>query len=156
MTQINKSENNNGVWVLLCFVAFFGVVVAVNVVFITMALGTHSGVITQKPYEKGLAYNKMLEMARAQPALQSHVTVKDDMLRVHLMDTQGEPVIAEVSATVVRLVKSGDDFTVALTPVDDGIYEAALAVPHAGEWSAQVKAVWNTAQYQTRHIFVVK
>ena len=54
---------HKGTWVLFSFVAFFGVIIAVNSVFITTALNSHSGVVTKQPYEKGLAYNQYLEKA---------------------------------------------------------------------------------------------
>ncbi|MEQ1705902.1 MAG: FixH family protein, partial [Rickettsiales bacterium] len=51
------------------FVAFFGFIAAVNAVMVTLAIRTHSGVVTEHPYEKGLAYNQVVEAEKNQQKL---------------------------------------------------------------------------------------
>jgi nitrogen fixation protein FixH len=46
--------------VLMGFIAFFGVIFAVNGVFLYKALSTHTGVVANEPYRKGLAYNERI------------------------------------------------------------------------------------------------
>lgn len=55
--------------VLALFVLFFGVVLAVNVVMMRIAITTFSGVESETPYKNGLAYNTRLDGARRQAAL---------------------------------------------------------------------------------------
>ena len=143
-----------GTWVLLCFVAFFGLVVAVNAVFISTALRTHSGVVTDQPYEKGLAYNETLAQARAQPAVKHDASWKDGVLSWQLLDETDEPIDAEVSALLYRSVKDGSDFKVEMKPAGNGLYKARVDLPMKGRWEAQLKALWNNSQYQTRFVFV--
>lgn len=143
-----------GTWVLLCFIAFFALVVAVNTVFISTALSTHSGVVTDQPYEKGLAFNETLATAKAQPAIDHKPSWDNGVLRWQLLDQNGQPIDAEVSALLYRSVKDGSDFTVTMTPVTAGVYEAVIDLPMEGRWEAQLKALWNSSQYQTRFVFV--
>ncbi|MGH1456823.1 MAG: FixH family protein [Alphaproteobacteria bacterium] len=145
-----------GTWVFLLFTAFFGIIIAVNSVFIYNALNSHSGVITENPYRKGLDYNETLEQAKTQPQLNEKASYKDGILRWNLRDKNNAPLSAHVTATLVRTVKDGHDFNVTLTQKNLGIYEAALDLPMKGQWSAQMKATWKTYQYQTRLTFITK
>ena len=145
-----------GTWVLLSFIAFFGVIVAVNAVFITTALSTHSGVVTEQPYEKGLAYDETLKAARAQPDLQQKAYFENSVLRWVLHDENGQTLNADVSARLVRPVKYGQDFDVVMTQTSGGVYEADLNLSMKGRWEAQLKAEWQTQQYQTRFSFIAK
>jgi nitrogen fixation protein FixH len=53
---------------LLSILAFFGVVMAVNVTMMTLAVETLRGTDVDNPYSAGLAYNKEISAARAQEA----------------------------------------------------------------------------------------
>ncbi len=149
-------DRNKGTWVLLCFIAFFALIVAVNAVFISTALNTHSGLVTEKPYEKGLAFDQTLKLARAQPDIQQRAEFHDDVLQWSLHSPDGEPIAAVVNATLVRTVKDGYDFHVKLEHKGDGVYEAPLDLPLKGRWEARLKAQWKTLQYQTRYPFIAK
>ena len=147
---------NKGTWVFLCFFAFFAMIVVVNVVFIKTALSTHSGVVTEHAYEKGLAYNEKLKAARSQPELQTKAVFEDSVLRWHLKDENGQSLNADVSARLVRPVKDGQDFDVIMTQASRGVYEADLNLPMKGRWEAQLSAKWQTQHYQTRFSFIAK
>lgn len=149
-------RKDQGTWVLLSFIAFFGVIVAVNSVFITTALRTHSGVVTKQPYEKGLAYNKTLKVARDQARLNQEVSFNNGILQWVLKDEDGEPINADVTARLFRPVKDGQDFEVILIPISQGVYESYLNLPMKGRWDALLKAEWQTRQYQTRFSFIDK
>ena len=43
--------------VLVGMIVFFGIIFAVNGVFLVSALNTHTGIVSQQPYRKGLDYN---------------------------------------------------------------------------------------------------
>ncbi len=154
MAQIFNPEK--GTWVLVIFVAFFGLIVAVNSVFIYNALSTHSGVITEDPYRKGLAYNDVLSAAKSQPKLTETIAYEKGVLRWTALDQNGQSLDATVTAKLVRDVKDGHDFDVELNKVNSGTYEAALDLPLKGRWSVQIKAVWDKNQYQTRHTIIAK
>ena len=153
-SKILNSEK--GTWVFLSFVAFFGVIVAVNSIFITTALNTHSGVVTDQPYEKGLAYNEMLKTAREQPKIKQEATFENGVLRWTLHDKNGKRIEADVTARLVRTVKGGKDFEVTLQHVSQGLYETNLNLPMKGRWDALLKAEWQNQQYQTHLSFMAE
>jgi len=47
------------------FVIFFLVLFIVDGIFVYLATSTHTGVVTENAYEKGLRYNEVIERARA-------------------------------------------------------------------------------------------
>lgn len=55
--------------VLLSLLGFFGVIFAVNGWFLYSALSTHTGVVANEPYRKGLAYNERIAAEDRQNAL---------------------------------------------------------------------------------------
>ncbi|MGB0718856.1 MAG: FixH family protein, partial [Bdellovibrionales bacterium] len=114
-------RNFKGSHVFLIFAAFFGIIIAVNGVFIYTALGTHTGVVTERPYEKGLAYNDTLEQAKAQPRWQTAAAYDNGVLTWRLLDEGAKPLDgAAVSAKLIRPVQDGNDFEVTLQPQGQG------------------------------------
>ena len=141
---------NSGKLILLCFIAFFGVIIAVNGVFIYMAMQSNTGVITENAYEKGLAYNKVLETARTQPALQDKMIYEGGTLQWQLADETGSPLKGgEASVVLVRPVKGGYDFSLPLKETAPGVYVAKPDFPMHGLWTARLDVKWNNKQYQT-------
>lgn len=149
-------DPEKGTWVLFLFVAFFGVVVAVNSVFISKAISTHSGVVTDQPYEKGLAYDEILDKAKSQPDIVQRAVFEDGILRWTLKDTNGQAIDADVMARIVRPVSGGQDFEITLSHDKDGVYKADLDLPMKGRWEALLKAQWQSQQYQTRVPIIIE
>jgi nitrogen fixation protein FixH len=144
-------KKSDGRLVLMCFVAFFAVIIVVNSIFIYMALQTHSGVVVKNPYEKGLAFNQTLQAAKSQPDLKHDVSYSDGVLRWTL------PIInASVTAGILRSVRDGYDFDIALKHIGNGVYEAKPAMPLPGAWTAKLKATWNNQTFQTSHDFIAQ
>ena len=144
------AKSDSGRWVLFSFIGFFIVIIAVNAIFITTALKTHSGVITDQPYEKGLHFDETLAKAASQPSIIQEVSYEDAILRWSLKDEKGAPLTANVSAKLVWPIKSGHDFEIPLIQTETGHYEATITLPFKGQWDALLKAQWNNTQYQTR------
>jgi nitrogen fixation protein FixH len=55
-----RSRNVNGRDVLAILLSFFGVIFAVNGALIYAAVSTHTGLVANEPYRKGLAYNERI------------------------------------------------------------------------------------------------
>lgn len=146
--SIKKSD---GRLIFMYFAAFFGLIIVVNAIFIYMALYTHSGVVTQQPYEKGLAFNETLEKAKAQPELEHHVSYEDGILRWALPMEN-----ASVTAHIVRPVQDGHDFDMRLKHMGGGVYEANPIMPLPGVWTAKLKATWNNTIFQTSQNFIAE
>lgn len=148
-------------WVLFAFLGFFGVIFAVNAVFIYSALSSQTGVVTEKPYEKGLAYNDTLQQAKNQPKINEKASYDNAVLRWLLRDEAGRHIKnAVVTARLVRSVKEGYDFDVEMAYKGDGVYEVSLDLPLKGAWVAQLESQWThnkqNKMYKTTYQFVAK
>ncbi|MGH1399076.1 MAG: FixH family protein [Alphaproteobacteria bacterium] len=140
MSEQDKKYSNGG-WVLACFVAFFGVVAAVNAVFVFKALDTHSGVVTDNPYETGLAYNDLLQEAKHQADLDYDFSYENGVITLQLPVSN-----AEVKGYFFRSVKDGYDFEAVFEMAAAGIYTFKPDLPLKGLWTVKVSAVWDDNQ----------
>lgn len=141
-------------------VLFFLVFMSVDAVMVTLALRTHSGVVTEQAYEKGLAYNSTLTAAQqqAETGWTHEIRMEGRTLRFTLRDAQGRAARdAAMIVKIQRTVKSGNDFIVVMHPVTgQDYYEAALDVPMKGAWQVRVFATWQSKQYQAGQIFTIR
>lgn len=143
--------------VFLLFAAFFGMVIVVNAIFITQALQTHRGVVTEDAYKKGLHYNDVLERARQQPDMQTSVSFKDGVLRWSVQDQDGAPIEqAKAHVSFFRPVQSGMDFDSDMEDMGAGVYELRPEFPEKGAWKAGLTIEWDNKTYQVTHSLVVR
>jgi nitrogen fixation protein FixH len=151
------SAGLTGRHVLWAMIAFFGVIFAVNGIFLYVALSTWNGTDVDNAYIKGLAYNEVLAAARAQGDLGWSVAVEslegrsdDARLELRYVDAQGAAV-AGLSVEVLfrHPVRRADDRVVGLSEGEDGLYGAAVSLPSAGEWDVHVVA---SGDGETRHV----
>lgn len=123
--------------VLIGVVTFFAIVIAVDVLFITMAFRTFSGEVASNPYEAGLAYNRTLAEERAQTALGWSVTLaRPDNATVELAihDREGRPVSGLVGQAVLdRPATEAARRTVDIRGVGPGLYRLTVPDP-SGAW----------------------
>lgn len=129
---------------LAAFVGFFGVIFAVNGVMLTMALKTHSGIVANEPYRKGLKYNERIAADAQQAALgwSSEIEFSPDAGRlvVRLADRDGKAVDGIVANVLFgRATTTERDVTLALAPVAPGRYEAALPPLDGGSYVASLE-----------------
>ncbi len=153
-----KDKSLDGRFVAWCFILFFALIVTVNGIFAYKAITTQPGVITQNAYEKGLAYNDMLEKAKSQPKITQQVSYNDGILRWKLIDEQGNFITnAVVKARIIRIIKDGNDFDIELKHKGGGVYEVKFSLPYKGVWEAKLSSKWdNDKQYQTSYRFTIK
>lgn len=145
--QDGRTRSLTGRSVFLVFVAFFGVMLLANGALIVTALESWSGVTGPKPYERGLAYNRALDAARAQAALGWQVAPRFDpagaragVLTVELRDAAGVAIEgAVVNAFLIRPTRSGHDFEARLESHGAGRYGDRLAFPFPGQWQVTVE-----------------
>lgn len=81
--------------VLMGFIAFFGIIFAVNGYFLYSALSTYTGIVAKEPYRKGLAYNERIAADERQAQLgwrEDLVVERSGLVRLSLTRAQGEPV----------------------------------------------------------------
>lgn len=136
------------------FVMFFVVIAAVNVVMVTLAIRTHSGTVTDHPYEKGLAYNQVIRAEEQQEALgwRANIGYAAGMLHFSLNDRDGRIIVPEkATATITRPAQAGLDFTLELTGAG-----TAATFPAKGLWEIRVDAVYKKQHYQQSERIVVQ
>ena len=145
-------------WLPFLLVLFFVVIAIVNAVFVYIAINTHTGVVTENPYQKGLDYNSVLEKSRAQPEINQIAEYENGILRWTLTNTDGTPIEqAEVTATLVRAIEEGYDTDLTFTHKGGGIYEADIStLPKAGLWIARLKSQWNNKEFLKTYKFIHK
>ena len=154
-TQIEKPLSGWAVFAM--FAAFFCIIIAVNTVFITNALRSHSGVVTKDAYKKGLAYNETLKEARRQPNLSNKISFENGIVRWELKTPSGEIIDnANVSAKFTRPVKDGDDFSALMSYDGGGHYLTKPEFPFKGVWNLQLSAKWGNQSYKTASQIIVK
>ncbi|EME68789.1 integral membrane protein linked to a cation pump [Paramagnetospirillum caucaseum] len=152
-----------GWWYPYIFVGAFLVVVAVNFVMAYFANSTFSGISTERPYEKGLAFNQTIETARKQEALNWSVDLQVDPADSHgahvtvtYKDAAGQPVDGmEVKALFVRPTAKGHDREVRLAPTGPGTYATQQQLPLAGVWDMALVATGKDMPYSVNRRIVV-
>jgi len=149
MSRDKGAGRRPGWWIPWCFVAFFVVVLGVNGTMIAIALGSWTGLVAEGGYDKGLAYNRNIEAARAQAALgwtgeldAAAVGAGEGRVALRLADDTGRGLEgAAVTVSFERPTHEGVDFTVALRPRGDGLYRTRFELPLEGLWKLHVKAL---------------
>ncbi len=158
-----NQDSDRGRWIPWLFVAFFGVVLVVNVTLLVAALHTWTGLETTDAYERGLAYNRALAAAAKQEALGWQVTFnftreadRRGLIEVGLEDRFGNFLQkAEVTARFVRPTQEGYDRTVTVEHQYGARYSAEVELPLAGQWEVRLSAAEGGQQYQlAKRIFV--
>ena len=126
-------------------VMFFGVIAAVNALFIFLALDTWPGLTTGRAYEKGLAYNKVLEEAAEQNARgwKSRVhlggtTPRGRVLSVNITGPNGPITGLKVIGVLTRPVGESTRIPVTLLPDGVGRYTALVRMPALGRWHLEL------------------
>jgi nitrogen fixation protein FixH len=122
-------------------------VVAVNAVMVAAAFGTWSGLAVQKPYERGLDYNRALAAAERQEALGWTVEARleasptGSLVVVEAVDREHRPMnFLVMEIELERPLGAPDRHKAALSRAADGRYVAALPLLAPGQWQARIAA----------------
>ena len=132
------------------FVLIFAVVFGVNGLMVYRALSTFDGVEVEGAYQKGRAYNHVLEQMEAQRKLGWSAGIETRMLpgeaprallSVSFTDAEGRPVEGlAVHGTFWRPVVSGQDKRLPLAEAAPGVYEGVFTLAGEGNWQVRVAA----------------
>lgn len=112
------------------------VVIVVNAILITAAFQSFPGLVVQRPYDRGIAFNDQLRQSRAQAELGWTVLPRYESgrLTVRVVDARGVPVDAlDVRATLSRPLEASSAIAASLSPSADG-YAADVAPLRHGQW----------------------
>ncbi len=143
----------------LYFVAFFVFIAIFDVIFVYLATSTHSGVVTENAYQKGLNYNQYIDAYDQQEITgwNGNIGFNEHSLFFQLNDKQGQPIVgAKVVAHISRSTRSGLDFEVLLEHRSEGMYENdEMNFPLKGQWDIRVVAEWSQQKHQQSKRIIV-
>jgi nitrogen fixation protein FixH len=128
-------------------VAFFALVITVDMAFLVTAYRTHPGQVAAKPYETGLIYNAELERQRTQAALgwRAGAQARGGDLEVVLADRDGAPLPGlQVSALLQRPATERGRTEVSLSETAPGRYSAPVGL--SGTWDTRIEATDDQGQ----------
>lgn len=138
-TTIPPHDPTRGRWIPWVFVGGMLLVVVVNAIMVYFALSTFTGVTVGRSYDRGRAYNQVIEEAARQDALgwQARVTLERSLLSVQVVDREGLPAIGRLEGVLVRpLERTSLPLDIAM--VGPGRFIAAVEVPQPGQWEARL------------------
>lgn len=129
------------------FVAGMALVVAVNGVLVYFALGTWSGLVVEKPYERGIQYNRLIEAAMCQEALGWRFDIvletvgASTRILVQATDAEGTTLSGlSLRAAIERPVEKEAHGPVMLSEQQPGRYAASLERLRPGQWQTRLIA----------------
>ncbi|MEO0714658.1 MAG: FixH family protein [Pseudomonadota bacterium] len=160
MTQTDQGTLK-GWHVLLWLTGFFGLMFAVNGVFLFHAIVSFPGEDTPKSYVQGINYNDIIEARSTQAALDWRVQMGlvDDDLVVKLADADGAPIRGRsVSVSLRRPATINADQTLTLEPWSPGEHRATPVSLQAGQWEAEAIIFdpgLNEIEFRARKILFV-
>lgn len=138
--------------VLFGMLGFFGLILAVNLIFVTVALDTFTGLTDRDSYRTGVSWNQKLDQADALRKLGWHVAVEPTIvpvegkpearyldLTVSITDPNGAPIKPVALAGEARhpIVQSFDQ-PMDVVPLGPGRYRLAGELPTVGDWTIRI------------------
>ena len=149
MTDYSAPEGSSGFrikgWhVLAGMIMFFAIIIAVNTVFISLALKSFPGEDQRRSYVQGLEYNDVLAQRRAQAALgwSAAVNLADDRVLIRVSDAEDQPVMGLELTGVLRHPANTDlDHALVFNEVRPGVYSAPVDALTEGGWTLHAEAV---------------
>jgi nitrogen fixation protein FixH len=141
--------------VLIGFVLFFGIVIAVDTVFMIKAYRSFSGEVASNPYEAGLAFNKTLAQRRREAALGWSVGVETPAggktVVVILKDRDGKLLDGlSVTGTLERPATETGRQTLNFKPLGHGRYEAQARLDGAWDLRGVARNARDMIEIETR------
>ena len=140
--RLNDQNPLTGWHMLGIVLAFFGVIIAVNIALAVAATGTFPGLVVENSYVASQHYDDLLARAREQDKVGWRDDLKADggVLRFSLSRGAGEPLRdLSVIAHVGRPSTTAEDRVLDLAPAGDGSYIANEALP-PGLWEVDLEA----------------
>lgn len=141
-TSPNTPREFTGRHMLYIMLAFFGVIITVNVTMATLANTTWTGLVVPNSYIASQEFNGKAAAGRAQAALgwTSEWTIADGEFVYRLADANGRAIpIDRATATFRRPAHEGEDLTIELRALPGGGVAGAVA-PADGAWMIEVNA----------------
>ena len=165
ISQGNPKGSRNP-W-MIALLSLIVIVVLVNITFITLAITTNPGLVTDDYYEKGLHFEEtVIKRATARDELGWSYSVdfptqplinQPHTYRFSIVDKAGVPLSnADVILKAYRPSDADTDFALAMNEPNPGMYEATIRYPLKGIWDITIKISHGNDDYDfTRRASVV-
>lgn len=124
--------------VLVAMMGFFGIVIAVNAVFLTLAVQSFPGEDVRKSYLQGLTYNQVIDDRRRQADLgwQAAANLVDNRVLIRVTHNDDTPVSGLQLTGKLRHPANKDlDHELVFNEVRGGVYAALTDGIEAGYWT---------------------
>lgn len=152
MTSSGKPFEITGKQVLFAIIAFFGVIIATNMVFVGMAVKSFPGEQVEKSYYQGLNYNDSLAEKARQEAKGWHLLLLETptvegqaFIDVKLVDRSGAPIYnALVEGALSRPTTELGRQEVSFYSLRDGVYRTEPDALGAGAWDLELRVQEKT------------
>ena len=146
--EMRKPREFTGKHMLISILAFFAVVIGVNVTMATLAQTSWTGLVVENTYVASQQFNEEARKGRAQAALgwTGKLTVASGEVRSSLVDSLGKPVpLHGVKVLFRHPAYEAEDETLTLAAAPGGIAgnTGAFAVRHTpkdGVWIVEIDA----------------
>lgn len=160
MATVNAPQKPlTGKHVLMMFIAFFSVIIAVNVTMATLASTSWTGLVVKNSYVASQEFNGHLEASRAQDALgwSAPLVLTPTDASVSIKNAEGDPIQgAKVLLDLKRPIIDAEDQLVVLRETVPGTYAAKVDLSPV-HWRASLRI--ETAEgvrYRLDHDRVLK
>ncbi len=138
--------------------------IALSAVITAIVVGSRSfeGIVTEKPYEKGLTWDRTQDEKRSLgwdvEVREKGFTVGKNALTLAILDKRGKPLEgASVSVTVSRPSTTAYDRAYRSERIGDGSYRAVVDLPLYGYWDLKIRVVKEQDDVTyTKNIFAEK
>jgi nitrogen fixation protein FixH len=148
MSSARRPRPLTGRFVLITMIAFFTIVMGVNVVMIRLAVATLPGTEVDSAYAASLAYQREINAAHQQQArswqVEAHLVRKGDgtaTLDLRARDRNAVPVTGAVfSARLERPADRRADRAIDVVDIRGGQYRGTAEDVAAGQWDLVIEA----------------
>jgi len=137
-----KTGEFTGRHMLMIMVAFFGVIIAVNLTMATLANTSWTGLVVKNGYVASQHFNAELSKSRAQAALNWKGTFSQSKtgIQFELRKPDGQFVDAQKITLILRRPTNElHDKRIVLDAMGQGIYGGRI-IPKLGAWTAEINA----------------
>ena len=140
MRRGGSSREFTGRHMLVIMVAFFSVIIAVNLTMAFFARSSWTGAVVENTYVASQQFNRKVAEGRAQAALgwKAELAMADGKVSYRLTDSLGDMVAArQAMASFRRPAHAGEDQQVALIRQPDGSLSAPVEL-RDGNWIVEI------------------
>jgi nitrogen fixation protein FixH len=138
----SSSKPVTGRHVLAYLIAFFGVIISVNLTMAYLANSTWSGLIVKNGYVASQSFDKDLARSKAQDAMGWSVDVSNtsDRIRFTFTDAAGAKIEGlQITGQLERPTTDKDDQPVTFSSIGAGVYSAPAKLS-PGVWEIEIEA----------------